>query len=372
MRTRFTYAVVFVVAAAAPLRGQALSSSVSIHGFGSWAFGRTSDNVYLAGTPSGEFRFVSMALNLAARVEDKLLVHAQGEVREDSEDTHTTLNYAFAEYAVSDNLKLRVGQVKHPFGLYTEVRSVGTLRPFLDLPQGFYGPVGFSGDSYKGVGIAGTADAGAWALSYDLYGGGNDLHKFAAPEQYYAGSTLQDVEQESESQSTRNVVGGRLVVQAPLPGLRVGTSAYTGILNEPAANRRTVVALQADYRTNRLTIEAEGAHEKQVRDERSTGGYVQVAYKLTPRWEIAGQGDYLTNRFFGVGHDSTPSLQRHKEAAVALDYWLSSGFVVKAEYHRVNGNRFSMPYPQDLLGVLSANALRTTTHLIQFGGQFSF
>ena len=371
MRMRSTCVAALALATAAPLLGQTMSG-VAVHGFGSWAFGRTSDNVYLAGTPQGEFRFVSMALNLSTRVEDKLLVHAQAEATENEDATHLALNYAFAEYAVSDRLKLRLGQVKHPFGLYTEVRSVGTLRPFLDLPQGFYGPVGFSGDSYRGVGLSGTADAGRWGFEYDLYGGGNDLQKFAVPEEYYAGSDLQDVEEEIEEQSTRNVAGGRIVVQTPLAGFTVGTSVYTGILNEPASNRRTVVAGQLRYQSDRLTVEAEGAREKQVKDETAIGGYVQVAYKLTPQWQLAGQLDRLTNRFFGVRADDTPSLQYHREAAVALDYWVSSAFVVKAEYHRANGNRFAMPHAEDLLATLGENQLRKTTHLVQFGGQFSF
>jgi hypothetical protein len=369
---RSVYTAVLVTAATAPLHGQSLSPAVAVHGFGSWAFGRTGDNVFLNGTPEGEFRRVSMALNLSARVEDKLTIHAQGELREDEDATRTTLSFAFAEYAMSDRLRLRVGQVKHPFGLYTEVFTVGTLRPFLELPQGFYGPIGFAGESYRGLGLSGTVESGRWGLAYDLYGGGNDLQKFAAPEEYYAGSTLQDVAEETEDQSTRNVVGGRLVVNTPVAGLSVGASSYTGILNEPAANRRTVIAAQIEYRSDRLTIAAEGAHEDQVRDEVATGGYVQVAYKVRPRWQVAAQGDYLTNRFFGVESTNTPSLQYHKEAALALDYWVSSALVIKAEYHRVNGNRFSMPHPENLLSVLSANELRTATHLFQFGGQFSF
>jgi hypothetical protein len=369
---RSVCAAVFVTTATASLHGQNVSPGVTVHGFGSWAFGRTGENVYLNGTPDGEFRRASMALNLSARVEDKLTIHAQGELREDEDATHTTLTFAFAEYAMSDRLRFRVGQVKHPFGLYTEVFTVGTLRPFLELPQGFYGPVGFAGESYRGLGLSGLIESDSWGVAYDLYGGGNNLQKFVVPEAYYDGSTLQNVAEENEEQSTRDVIGGRLVVSTPLNGLSVGASSYTGILNEPAANRRTVVAAQAEYRSDRLTIAAEAAHEDQVEDEHATGGYIQVAYRLTPHWEVAGQGDYLTNRFFGVSADRVPSLQYHKEAAIALDYWFSNSLVIKAEYHRVNGNRFSMPHPEDLSDVVSANALRATTHLFQFGGQFSF
>jgi hypothetical protein len=354
------------------LLAQAPASGVTIHGFGSWAFGKTGANVFLAGTPEGDFRHVSMALDFGAKVDEKLSIHTQIEVKENEDGSHPALSYAFAEYAVSDALTILVGQVKHPFGIYTEVSSVGTLRPFLDLPQGFYGPSGFAGESYKGLGISGTAAVRDWTLDYDVYGGGTDQTRFVVPERYFRGGDLQNVAQENELQSTRNVAGGRLVVSAPVTGLRFGASAYTGTLNEPASNRRTVFAGQIGYRSNAWTLESEVAREVQQNDERATGGYVLAAYRLTPEWQIAVQADRLRSTLAGVDPSSAPSLQTHEEGAFAVSYWVSRSLVVKAEYHHVNGNRFALPHPEDLLSVIAANQLRTRTHLFQFGGQFSF
>jgi hypothetical protein len=372
MRTQCALGVLGILVAGMPTRAQDAGQPVVLHGFGSWAYGRTSNNIYLAGNPDGDFRRTSMALNLVAHVADNLSIRTQGEVQEDESGTHTVLNYGFAEYVVSDHLTFRVGQVKHPFGIYTEVFSVGTLRPFLSLPQGFYGPVGFAGQSYKGLGVSGTAESGRWEMSYDAYAGGADLEKFAPPEAFYRGDAVGDVSGANELESTRNVVGGRLVVHTPITGFSVGASSYTGILNEPASNRRTVFAGQIDYRSDRLTIEAEGAHENQVGDESAIGGYVQAAYRLSPEWQVAAQGDYLINRFFGVSHDSVPSLQRHDEVAFALNYWLTRALVIKTEYHRVHGNRFAVPSAETLIDAVNTNRLRATTHLFQFGGQFSF
>jgi hypothetical protein len=364
--------LVAALLATSRLAAQEPAASIVLHGFGSWAYGNTGKNFYLAGAPEGDFRQVSMSLNLGARVDDRLMIHAQGEIFEDEDGTHTSLSYAFADYRLSDHFSVRVGQVKHPFGIFTEIHSVGTLRPFLDLPQGVYGPVGFAGESYKGVGILGTVDAGAWMLAYDLYAGGIDLKKFAVPEHFYAGDPLQDVTLETELQSLRNVIGGRVELKTSADGLSFGGSAYTGILNEPAANRTVVVAAQARYRSNRWTIESEVAHQDQTGDERAIGAYVQAAYRITPAWQVALQGDYLKNEFLRVDPSAAPSLQYHKEGAVALSYWVSRALVIKTEYHLVNGNRFAVPKPEDLVSVVRAGQLRTTTHLLQFGAQFSF
>jgi hypothetical protein len=369
---RYLIALGFI-GSATPVRAQDAADPVALHGFGSWVFGRTTwNNIYLGGRPENDFRHVSMAMNVAAKVDDKFTVHAQAEIRDDDDGTHTTLSYAFAEYRLSDRLGFRIGQVKHPFGLYTEVFTVGTLRPFLDLPQGFYGPAGFAGQAYRGVGITGMADAGAWTVSYDVYGGGIDLEKFPVPELFYRGQPLAEVTSEIEIESTRNVVGGRVVLNTPVHGLSFGASSYTGLLNEEAGNRRSVIAGQLAYHSNRFTLESELAYQNQVLDEVVTGGYVQVAYRLTPEWQVALQYDQLKNTFHAVDPAAAPSLQHHKEGAVAVNYWISRALVVKAEFHRVSGNRFALPEPRELLADLAAGQLRTTTNLVQFGGQFSF
>jgi hypothetical protein len=362
-----------LVGSAAPARAQEIADRVVLHGFGSWAFGRTTwNNHYLGGRPENDFRHVSMAMNVAAKVDDKLTVNAQAEIREDEAGTHTDLSYAFAEYRLLDRLGFRIGQVKHPFGLYTEVFTVGTLRPFLDLPQGFYGPAGFAGQAYRGLGITGTADAGAWTVSYDVFGGGIDLETFAVPELFYLGEPLSEESSQIKLASIRNVVGGRVVLSTPVRGLSFGASGYTGRHNEEAGHRRSVIAGQLAYRSNRFTLESEVGYQHQVHDEVVTGGYVQVAYRLTPEWQVALQYDNLKDTFEGVDPAAAPSLQHHKEGAVAVSYWISRALVLKAEYHRVSGNRFALPDPQEFVIDLAAGRLRTTTNLVQFGGQFSF
>jgi hypothetical protein len=360
------------VALATSADAQDTSRPVEIHGFGSWAYGRTRGNVFLDGTPQGDFRNVSMALNISKTVSDKLSIHTQGELREGEGDTETELDFAFAEYKLSDHLSFRVGQVKHPFGIYTEIFDVGTLRPFIDLPQGFYGPVGFVGESYKGVGLSGSKEVGSWNVAYDAYAGGNEIEKSAAPELFYLGTSRDFVPEAIERQSTRDVLGARVVLQTPIRGFTFGVSSYTGVLNEPASNRRTVVAGQVGYRSNQWTLESEVAHEDQARDEHAMGGYVLGAYRLSPEWQVAAQYDLLRNEFYGANTTRAPSLQDHREAAFALSRWMSRALVLKAEYHHVNGNRFSMPLPEDLEATVDAGELRGTTHLFKFGAQFTF
>jgi hypothetical protein len=361
---------------AAPLLAQDPARPIEIHGFGSWTYGRTNQNYFLDGHPEGDYRHVSVALNLSKRVDDRMSIQVQGWIRETHDVSQVELDYAFVDYKLTDQLSFRIGQVKHPFGIYTEVFDVGTLRPFIALPQGFYGPAGFAGESYKGIGASGAATLGAWSLAYDAYAGGNDVERFAVPEHFYRGSALQGGAEDFERQSNRNVLGGRVVLQAPRGGLSFGGSSYSGTTigtaNEPESKRYTVVAGQVGYRSNAWTLESEIAHAVQSQDEHSTGGYVLAAYRLTPDWQVAAQYDKLTTRYVNADVTAAPSLQLHREVAFAVSRWLSRAFVLKTEYHHVSGNRLAMPHPEDLAAVVAANGLRLTTHLVQFGAQFTY
>jgi hypothetical protein len=361
-----------LVVLAGPLQAQDAPRPAEIHGFGGWTYGRSTDNHFLAGTPEGDYHSLWMAINVSKRLDDKLSIHTQGEFRETQNDETAELDYAFAEYKLSDQLLFRVGQVKNPFGIYTEVFDVGTLRPFIDLPQGVYGPAGFAGEAYRGIGVSGTADVGAWAVGYDVYGGGDDLRKAEVPEHFYAGSTLQVGTAQFETQSTRNVIGGRVVLKTPIRGLSFGGSSYTGTIDDSTSTRRTIIAGQIGYRTNVLTLESEVAHQSQVRDEQATGGYVLAALRLTPEWQVAAHYDKLSTAYYRANVTAAPSLQYHRESAFAVSRWMTRAFVLKAEYHRVSGNRLAMPRPDALIAAVAANELRVITHLFQFGAQYSF
>src|SRR5512140_359509 len=117
---------------------QASGPRVEIHGFGDWAYGRTSGdtNFYLSGLPGGNYRDVNLGLNVVAIVTDRLTIVGQSQWSDtEAQGSRTVLDYAFAEWKFSDRLSVRAGDVKQPFGISGEVSTVGTLRPFQRLPQ---------------------------------------------------------------------------------------------------------------------------------------------------------------------------------------------------------------------------------------------
>jgi hypothetical protein len=213
--------------------------------------------------------------------------------------------------------------------------------------------------------LSGSRDLGGWNLSYDAYAGNMAIDKFNAPEQFLRG---QPVSAEVQIEKSRNVLGGRLVLQTPVDGLSFGSSAFTGKVH---GRREHTVAGHAEYTNDTLVIRAEYAREREP-DLFARGWYVETSYRFTPKWQVAALYDFTRNNFIGVSNPVAPSLLRHSETALGLNYWFSREWVLKLDVHRVNGNRCAGPPPEDYGRLVAAGALNPRTNLVKFGVNFSF
>jgi len=358
----------FVSVPVVSVNAQQGASDVELHGFGNWAYGRTNGNQYLSGDESGRYDHAAFSVNVAASAGDRLRVVAQPFFEDGPEGTEIALDYAFAEWKFSDKLELRAGKVPLPFGISTEVFDVGTLRPFLELPQAVYGPVGIVGESYTGVGLTGSFDLkGGWGLAYDVFGGGQQLEEFFPPEAVALGEDFDEI---TRVEKTRDMLGARLVLATPFEGLSAGGSFYTGI--ESAISRRSAFGLQAEYRTGPWSLRSEYVHEVVRDDIKATGFYGEAAYRIGPHWQVAAQHGRFTLELAGVAEPAAPSLLEHEETAMSLNYWWNHNFVFKLSFHHVDGNRLAGPDPSELAGAVASGRLEPTTNLVAFGAQFSF
>ena len=133
--------------------------------------GSSDPYAYLAGGGEGENEFddVEFALALSTQPADDLSIFAQVSFASSDDGEETEVELAIAERAFSDQARLRFGRSKMPFGIYTEIYDIGTLRPFLTLPQSIYGPTGFVSESYDGIGISGHKGTdGGWGLDWNV------------------------------------------------------------------------------------------------------------------------------------------------------------------------------------------------------------
>jgi hypothetical protein len=345
---------------------------LSIDGFGSWAFGASShDNRYSVAYPTGNFGSGDFALAITARLSERAVTGAQ--IRLVPRDSTIRLDWVFGEWRFSDRARLRLGIVKHPFGIYGEVPRVGTLRPFYRLPESVYGSTELTADGVKGISFSGDFQRiGSWSFSYDLYGGAvtvaatNIIDKVLTPEGLRPGGLLVSLTNE-----VKYIAGGRLIANTPVDGLDIRFSSY-GTPVAGADAPRFVIGPSIQYVGEKLSAKAEyfffyenGDHANDR--SRANAAYLEVAYFVTEHIQLAALADFFEMRLF---NGQTSSLFDHHELAAGCNYWFNPGLVVKLSVHEIDGNRFARPSPLD--DALLAGSLDHHTTAVILGMQFSF
>lgn len=185
-----------------------------IHGFVSQGFLLSSQNNYLAHTDRGSFEFSEVGLNFTKQLTDRFRVGMQLFMR----DLGPVGNYKpqfdwyYLDYKFFDWLGIRAGRTKIPFGLYNETSDIDAARVPILLPQAIY-DIGNRDALLAQTGgeVYGRAPIGALgALEYRGYGGTIFLD-------------ASDVEK-VQNFEVPYVLGGRLMWETPLDGLRMGAT----------------------------------------------------------------------------------------------------------------------------------------------------
>jgi hypothetical protein len=356
-----------------PAFAQSATSPVKFYGFGGWRFSQTNENAYLGGTRSGALDNGDLALGAALRLHDRFRLNAQGEAHLENGEQEMELDYALAELRFNDAFRVRGGRVKHPFGIFTEVYDVGTVRPFFSLAQSIYGNAGLVAESFTGLGLTGGVFAGAWGFDYDLYGGSIDLIGHAHPEGLEEhgeeGEEIEEEEEEEEEEGQRlnGIIGGRFSVTTPLSGLRFGVSAYSGKsepTDEGERDRVTTVGAFGEYSRDSWSLRSEFVRSRPGHEITSHSAFVEGSRKLFAGLEAALRVDW-SDLHGEADEDLDPELLRHREVAAGLNYWFTSTIVTRLSLHDVNGRRFAEAVDDE--GVAPRR-----TRLVVFGLQFAF
>jgi hypothetical protein len=368
MMTRHALAFAAILAAAGPAAGATLGDGLfTVSGYGGWAWGKTSANDYLHGDPASRWDNATFALAVIAQPDDRLQVAAQlffSSRAAVASDAKVDLDWAFATWRFSDALALRVGKVRQPFGIYGEIYDVGTLRPFLSLPQGIYGPAGFMGESYEGFGVTGDLPLrGGWSIAYDAYLGEMVTPKTLVAEEVANPALLVVEAGADEAQETHGHHGGaRLTVHPPVDGLSLRLTASAG------SDGHRVGGVSVDYATDTWLLRSEGFYLQDGAALFAWAGYVEAARRFG-KVELALRADGSFTHPAGYRGDST--VMQHRDLALGVGYWLSPQLVIRAAAHTVYGNRFAYP-AADFDAVILAGTLQPRTLLFEAGAQFAF
>jgi len=372
--------------------------TVSIHGALSATAAHSDRYNYLGRTADAtSLNIVEAILNGSHRFDNGARFAAQIYSYKLGDYNSLALDFASFDYAVNERFGVRLGRVKHPFGLYGDAQDVDIVRPFAFLPLDYYGKTFRPLDaSLDGTSIYGNLSLGkAGSVDYQIFGGWFPAADANAP-------LFQELNASAPYQITHSAApltyGGWLAWNLPVDGLRLSAS----VTRMPEINFETkmrssgsLALATSDARLLPLAFPP-GVWDLMVAGQSApteigvTQTYLGVEY-TRGNWQYAAEASYTTSTthsvvpligqldakssgdsyyasatwqalpklqfgsYYGVGygdrHDRDGSklitVPRHtnwlKDFAFASSYSLTSSWLLKAEVHLLNGTKGLSP-----------------------------
>lgn len=360
-----------------PCQAYDLSDSLSINGFLSQGYIKSSKNNFLGNSLDGSFQLNEFGLTINSEVTHNLRFGLQLLSRDLGEEGNNDIliDWAVADYHRQDWFGLRLGKVKLPIGLYNQSRDTDFVRPMVFLPQSIYDEnkrtlvVAAVGSSiYGNISFDSKGD-----LDYQAYYGKVDFREDSGQARGIKNLTQMVAKQKGLGAVTdfesdnRYVYGGSLVYSPPVEGLRLGVSYFTGqtdfnfktgaVNGVAKGTNKDFVVLSLEYSRYNWKLSTEyseytGDREvlgKDIPDGRSQGAYVQLCYHLfepivlSALYDVfyANKNDHNGSNFVAQGQPA--SLGWRKDFGMGIRWNITNQWLVRAEQHWVDGASLQLP-----------------------------
>jgi hypothetical protein len=335
-----TFALLF--AAAAPLRAQELSDRLSVHGYLTQAYGRTSELPMMGMSKDGttDYRAAAIQLRYGMTDNDNFVVQLQhrrvGEHVMMTMTDDVEVDWAFYERKLPRSTSLRVGKMPIAVGIFNEVRDVGVLLPFHQAPDYLYAD---GLETIEGILLTHTVGAGRdFSLEVSGYAG-----EWSLIETDYGMEAIR-----AARARNKNTLGSRFWLTTPIEGLELGVSVArydaTGGLDRPAGVRMANKALVASINGDFARFDLRGEYIKASVDDGTTkydAYYGQGGVQLTSLIQLNTQLQIgnLVVQYPGFTWD----VERGRDFALGIKLTPMPNLAIKFEGHRARGYMWSQP-----------------------------
>ncbi len=312
---------------------------VSIHGYLTQAYAQSDGHQIFGITEDGTADYRTAALQVRADIspDDTFIVQLSherfGESRIQEIKDDLELDWLFYEHRFGET-SLKVGRVQIPFGIYNEVRDVGTLLPFYRPSHNFYGEVAYSSETVDGAVLSHKFSLGGeWWLEADLhYGNWEFIERDFLTSEY-------------TSNKVNDSTGVELWLDTPVPGLRLGTGAIrydietpNSPMPGPAVWKAYHFSVAGDF--DRFAFHGE-IKNIDIDFAKLNLGYVHLGVNLTSKISLNAQKDFGEFKAPGI-----PRIEIDDDWAAGLNYAFNPSLVLKAEHHWDEGGFYveDVPY----------------------------
>lgn len=384
--------VFLLITAAAIMPATAMAfdfNDLRINGFVSQGYMKTNENNWLAtDSVDGTFQINEVGVTFNAPLSDKLHVGVQLLARDlgDEGNNEVRLDWAYGDYRFHDSFGLRLGKTKMPIGLYNVERDSDFLRQMSFLPQSLYDEnrrnlmVASQGLQIYGnvpLGVVGDVDYAAHYGQINFPQDSPTMQAFLGFANMGAGSPPGPQVWNQISADNEFVYGGQLVYNTPLDGLRLAGSYFEGKAdfavtditgtNAPGNLRveiQDMYVISLEYATPWFTLSSEYTQFKQPAElngqlmQFGPSGIAQGVYGMltvpTPGLEQLSF-TFLYDVYYSDKDDKSGGLQSgatgqpdyyffRKDSALAARYDINEHWLIKAEYHKINGADLLLPF----------------------------
>ncbi len=306
------------------------------------------------------------------------------------------IDWAYGEYHWRDQLGLRAGKIKLPYGFYNQSRDVDMLRTSVLLPQSVY----LENDrdlliAYEGVGLYGNIMLGSLGdLDYELSFGALNVPQSGHTDTERLFITAGELAEDGVAEAVADmyglpadsasatldrvddvelavpwILGGAVIWNTPLSGLRVGTTYMEGDAEASGRYRFDVLLDQGttvpayipyssevtvdldlnelftgslEFHRERWTLASEFSRMRMGKIT-SVGWYALADYRLNRHWAFQSYfSSYIpddSNRkgedFEAIGLPDYYAWQNDLALAVRAD--INDHWLIKFEYHHMDG-----------------------------------
>jgi hypothetical protein len=367
-RFRFAAAVVAILLAVSTVPALAqdtAKSKLEVHGFLTQAYatgslvegrfpnpdgspaGPTFSEQAIGIPEDGTFDYRNMAIQFRYAMSDKDVMVMQLSSRSLGDSPITAaeddieLDWAFYERKLADSTSIKVGRVQIPYGIFNEIRDVGTILPFFRPAYNIYQEGSFTSETVDGLNLSHSFAADSdWSVDADIYFGQWEL----AEVDQFSG--------ESKVARAKDSYGLQLWLNTPVSGLRAGVAyqhreVFDGILrlpDDPSIYDDFLYSLDGSFdkwvfRSEFRTFSTEPdiipillATDFEVRID---AFYAQLGWHPTTALRFYGQFETTDIWQNASSFTTAHSLKQREDISVAVNYLFSANIVLKAEYHQV-------------------------------------
>lgn len=309
--------------------------------------GPTQSEISLGIPDDGTFDYRNMAIQFRYAISEKdvMIVQLSSRSLGDSPITAAEddieLDWAFYERRLTDNTSVKVGRVQIPYGIFNEVRDVGTILPFFRPAYIIYLEGSFTSETVDGINLSHTFAADSdWSLDTDFYFGQWDLVEL----DLFTGTAV--------TAKSKDSYGLQLWLNTPVSGLRFGTAfqhreVYEGTLRlpgDPTDFDDYLISMDGVF--DKFVIRSEYRQFETDPDTipvllstdfstKVTSYYVQVGWHPTAALRLYAQFETSDAAASSSSFTNDYSVLFREDIGVALNYVFTPNLVLKAEYHEV-------------------------------------